>query len=173
VSAAGGAVLSEGEKLMLPYLMEESVPLRSRGIVRDGFDERDAEVNIRALHISQVLALGLHSGHLSHPDTLCVAGGGARNRFLRQLIADVFDARVYTIRHADYAAPFGCAISGARAVLDISYEEAATRFVQVEAASLLDPLGEDRTIIQRLLSRYEALENSTGTYPKVKDTSIL
>ncbi len=162
VSAAGESTLVEYEKLMLPYLMDESVPLRRMGIVRDGFDETDAGVNIRALHISQAISLRLHSSHLSGADTLCVVGGGAGNRFLRQMIADAFDATTCTIQHADFAAPFGCSVSGARLLVNTTYEEAAERFVRVDEASFLHPLGKNQSSIRMLLRRYEALEKATG-----------
>jgi len=163
VSAAGEAVLQEDERLMLPYLRDESVPLRAAGIIRDGFDDQDARVNIRSLHVSQVLSLKVHSGHLSRTDALCVVGGAGRNRFLRQLIADVFDSSTYNIRHAAFAAALGCAISGARAILNTSYEEAASRFVQIDKASFANPIEANRHPVQKLLRRYEALEKSTGT----------
>ena len=115
VQAAGPFQLEEDEHLMLPYRQAESVPLRPSGIVRQGFDEADAKTNIRALSVSQVLSLRLHSSHLSDPASICVVGGGAKNPFLMQLIADVFQAEAYNIRHADFAAPLGCAVSGCTA----------------------------------------------------------
>jgi sugar (pentulose or hexulose) kinase len=148
---------------MLPYLREESVPLRAAGIVRDGFDDQDARMNIRSLHVSQALSLKLHSGHLTETEALCVVGGAAKNRFLRQLIADVFDSNTYNIRHAAFAAALGCAISGARAILNMSYEEAAGRFVQIDEASSARPLEANRNLVRKLLRRYEALEKTTGT----------
>jgi xylulokinase len=163
ISAAGEAVLQEDEPLMLPYLRDESVPLGPAGIVRDGFDDQDAQMNIRSLHISQVLSLKVHSGHLGRTDALCVVGGAGRNRFLRQLIADVFDSGTYNIRHAAFAAALGCAISGAKAILNLSYEEAAARFVQIDRASSARPLEANRNPVRNLLRRYEALEKSTGT----------
>ena len=90
-------------------------------------------------------------------------GGGSNNRFLKQMIADMFDASVYTIRHADFAAAFGCAISGARNILDVTYEEAASRFIHVDRESLVDPIRENQTTIQALLCKYAALEKSTYT----------
>jgi len=163
VSGAGSSVLREDERLMLPYLRDESVPLRPGGMVRDGFDDHDARVNIRSLHVSQALSLKLNSSHLGRTDALCVVGGGAKNRFLRQLIADVFDANTCSIRYAGLAAALGCAISGARALLDITYEEAAGRFVQLDRASSVRPLEGDRNAIQTLLDRYEALERKAAT----------
>lgn len=155
---AGEPLLSADETLMLPYLFDESVPLRKKGILRDGFEEDDAHRNIRALHIAQVLSLRLHASHLSAVNSLCVVGGGARNNLLRQLITDVFNAKTFTIKNADFAAPFGCAISGARAVLGISYEEATRRFVQMDEASLLEPIEENVPRVKALLDRYAALE---------------
>jgi xylulokinase len=161
VRAAGESSISDNEKLMLPYLLDESVPQRSRGIVRDGFDDRDVEADIRALHISQALSIRLHSNHLNYTDALCVVGGGSRNRFLTQMIADVFNASISTIRYADFAAALGCAISGAKTLLGISYEEAASRFMQVDSASVVDPIQGNQTAIQALLGKYAALEKST------------
>jgi len=163
VSAAGELILDDNEKLMLPYLMDESVPVRPRGIIRDGFDERDGNTNIRALHISQALSLRLHSLHLSHTDEICGVGGGAGNRFLRQLIADVFGAGTYAMQHARFAACLGCAISGAKVLLQIPYEEAARRYVQADKASQVEPLGQNRSAIRTLLHRYEELEKRTTT----------
>jgi xylulokinase len=163
VSAAGEAIMLEDEKLMLPYLIDESVPLRPRGIVREGFDELDAEVNIRALHISQALSLRLHSGHLSYAGALCLVGGGTKNRFLRQVITDIFNTGTFAIRYADLAAPFGCAVSGARYLLDISYEDAASKFVEVDRGSFMYPLRQNQSSIRTLLQRYEALQKSKNT----------
>lgn len=162
VSAAGEAVLQKDERLMLPYLRDESVPLRPAGILRDGFYDQDARMNIRSLHVSQVLSLKLHSGHLGWTDELCVVGGAGRNRFLRQLIADIFDSKTYNIQHAGFAAALGCAISGARQLLNISYDEAADRFVQIDRASSTDPSEMNRDAIRTLLKRYETLEESTS-----------
>jgi xylulokinase len=150
--------LTENEYLMLPYLQAESVPLRSSGIVRQGFDETDANTNIRALSVSQVLSLRLHSSHLSAPTSICVVGGGAKNPFLMQLIADVFQAEAYNIRHADFAAPLGCAVSGARHVLRASYGEAARKYVQKDDTSVRFPDTDAPPRVTGLLNRYRLLE---------------
>jgi len=150
--------LAEDECLMLPYRQAESVPLRPSGIVRQGFDETDRNTNIRALSVSQVLSLRLHSSHLSAPASICVVGGGAKNPFLMQLIADVFQAEAYNIRHADFAAPLGCAVSGARHVLNVSYGEAARRYVQKHDTSVRFPDTDAPPKVTRLLDRYRLLE---------------
>lgn len=162
VQAAGSFHLNEDEKLMLPYWQAESVPLREKGIVRQGFDESDAGANIRSLCISQVLSLRLHSDHLKRGDSICVVGGAAKNPFLMQLIADVFQVDAYNIRHADVAAPLGCAISGARRILDLSYQDAAYRYVQRDDASVRFPDIDASSRVGRLLERYRRLEEGSG-----------
>jgi xylulokinase len=158
-AAAGEPSLRSDEKLMLPYLFDESLPLRKSGIIREGFTEDNQNENIRALHVSQVLSLRLHSGHLERFDELCLVGGGAKNLFLKQLISDVFSARIYSISHAAFAAPLGCAVSGAREILNISYEEAAERFVQRDETSLTIPIKENESRVKALIGRYERFEN--------------
>jgi sugar (pentulose or hexulose) kinase len=158
VQAAGVFHLNHDDPLMLPYQQAESVPLKSEGIVRQGFDERDGSANIRALCISQILSLRLHSSHLRDPDSICVVGGAARNPFLMQLIADVFQAKAYNIRHADFAAPLGCAVSGARQVLKLSYEDAVHRYVQRDQGSIRSPHPDASPTVRRLLERYLLLE---------------
>ncbi len=144
--------------MLLPYRQAESVPLRPAGILRQGFGERDADTNIRALCISQILSLRLHSTHLRETASICVVGGGAKNRFLMQLIADVFQARAYKIHHGGFAAPLGCAISAARMVMNLSYREAAQRYVQRDDASVRIPHREAPSTVQHLLRRYRKLE---------------
>ncbi|MCK4326353.1 hypothetical protein KAW55_06320, partial [bacterium] len=157
---AGPDKIGEDEPLMLPYLMAETVPLRNKGVVRDGFDAEDARTNIRALHISQVLALKLHSKQLSNEKQICIVGGASGNKFFRQLITDAFGAPSYIIKNADFAAPFGCALAAARYALDISYEDAVDLFVEKEEGSALAPNKKNTDIFQGLVKRYSELEGT-------------
>ncbi|MCK4248626.1 MAG: hypothetical protein KAX15_02490 [Candidatus Omnitrophica bacterium] len=156
---AGPDKIGKNEPLMLPYLMAETVPLRNKGILRNDFDAEDAGINIRALHISQVLALKLHSKHLSDLNQICIVGGAAGNKFFRQLITDAFEAESYIIKNADFAAPFGCALAAARYALDISYEQAVDIFVEKEEGSTLIPDKENSDIFKVLVKRYSELES--------------
>jgi xylulokinase len=160
VERAGSPVLSESEPLMLPYLYQESVPVKPAGIIRSGFGENDAQTNIRSLHVSQVLSLKRHSSHLGRTDSICIVGGVSSNRLFRQFISDVFQCQTYVIRNSDFAAPLGCAIAAARHSLSISYEKAAEYFVQKEPHSLLMPHPEHRPTVEVLLDRYAQLESS-------------
>ncbi len=163
VLTAGNPILDEYENLMLPFFQDESVPLIKKGIVRDGFGEDNAKANIRALAISQALSLKLHSGHLGDVDSICIVGGGSGNRFLSQLISDVFNAKTYRIKNAGYAAPFGCAISGAKSVLGISYDEASEKFVEKDDASFMNPIQENILKLREFSDRYRVLERKASS----------
>jgi xylulokinase len=159
IDLGGELRLPSTEHLMLPYLLDESVPLQEKGVVRQGFSRIGAGVNIRALHLSQVLSLRIHSGHLGKAEELCLVAGGAQNRLLRQWIADAFNAPTCLIRNADVAAPFGCALSGAVKVLGLSYQEAAERFIQKDRDSVCRPLASNVKAMKHLIGKYQALED--------------
>jgi sugar (pentulose or hexulose) kinase len=160
--AAGSALLSPREPLMLPYLMDESVPLRKSGLVYDGLTAGDAAAEIRALHISQALALKMNSSHLNEARFICLVGGGSRNRFMRQVLADVFGAGIYSLDNAVYAAPLGCAISGAKYLSGVSYEEASKKYNHTTDGETCFPLDENAAVIHELLERYGDLEKTTA-----------
>ena len=158
VQTAGSAVVTERENILLPYLIDESVPVKKAGLIRDGFDANDPQKNIRALILSQVLSLKVHAKHLGDIDELCIVGGGGDNELMMQWIADAFDARTYKIDNFSSAATLGCAISGAVASLGISYSEAAQRFVKKDLTSVHTPIPGNRTKMVDLLKRYMELE---------------
>jgi xylulokinase len=155
---AGGSKLTADEPLMLPYLFDESVPLCKSGIVRDGFGEDDAKVNIRSLYVSQSLSLRAHSTHLSRIGSFAIVAGGSKDPFFRQLLTDLFGAESFIIENSDFAAPLGCAISGAKHALNISYEQAAEMFVVKDEQSVLQPIPENAALTDKLLERYRKLE---------------
>jgi xylulokinase len=156
---AGGPALSPEEPLLLPYLLDESVPLKKRGIVRAGFAEGEARANVRALHVSQALSIRLHAGHIREPASLCVVGGGSRSLLMRQLLADLFGCEVYSIADAASAAPFGCAVSGLRHLRGLTYDEAAGLAVRHDRSSTCLPLAENAGVTAGLLERYKSLES--------------
>ncbi|MBW1642963.1 MAG: hypothetical protein JRJ76_09000 [Deltaproteobacteria bacterium] len=158
--AVGSLRLSKKEKLMLPYLMDESVPLKKSGIICDEFSPDDEQTTIRSLHLSQALSLKLHSGHLGLPEKLCVVGGGAKSPVMRQWIADAFNIETYSINSFDMAAPMGCAISGAAKIINISSQEAFNIFVTKDEKSICQPKPEQIDNMNYLLARYRKLEDT-------------
>jgi sugar (pentulose or hexulose) kinase len=156
--AAGESKLAADEKLMLPYMFDESVPLCKSGIVRQNFGEDDAKANIRSLYVSQALSLKVHSTHLSKIGSFCIVAGGSKDPFFRQLLTDLFDAESFIIENSDFAAPLGCAISGAQHALNVSYGQAADMFVVKDTKSFLKPIRENAAVTGKLLERYRQLE---------------
>jgi sugar (pentulose or hexulose) kinase len=140
--------------------MDESVPLRKSGFVYDGLNSSDAKSVIRALHVSQALSLKIHSSHLTNVSSICLVGGGSRNNFMKQILADVFDTKIYCLENTVYAAPIGCAISGARHLRGLSYEEAAEKYVHSRDMKKCSPLGMNTDVVKILLERYAKLEKS-------------
>jgi xylulokinase len=155
---AGKSELADDEKLMLPYLFDESVPRAKAGIVRDGFDENDAAANIRSLYVSQALSLKLHATHLSELKSFCIVAGGSKDAFFRQVITDLFNAESFIIEYSDYAAPLGCAISGAKHALGLTYDQAAESFVVKDKKSILKPIAANAAKAKKLVERYRKLE---------------
>ncbi|MBN1531796.1 MAG: hypothetical protein JXA20_03960 [Spirochaetes bacterium] len=163
LAMAGPRTLSPDERLMLPYEFDESIPVRRRGVFREGFSESDCEASIRALHLSQVLSLRLHSGHLGSVRAICLAGGGARNPLMRGMIADAFGARAYSLEHAAFAAPLGCAVSGARHLLGCGYDEVVERFLRIDGGSAMEPDSRNAGRMALLCARYGDLERHYHT----------
>ncbi|OGS27010.1 MAG: hypothetical protein A2297_02995 [Elusimicrobia bacterium RIFOXYB2_FULL_48_7] len=133
---AGSPVLGPSEEIALPH----------------------KAVTIRALHLSQALSLKTRASHLSSFNEICIVGGSSKNTLLRQMITDAFGTVSYTIKNPDFAAPIGCAISGAREILGITYKEACKRFVQVDETSRLKPMAANKPVIKTLIQRYKKLE---------------
>ena len=159
--AGGRDIDPDNEPLMLPYLSDESVPTAPAGILRDGFDESDAYANVRALHLSQVASMRLHSQHLADVDRVNVVGGGAANTLLREGIADAFGATVTAAAYASLAAPFGCALSAARYQLGCTYYHVIDMFAAGADETPTDSAQAEKW--ERLVERYAELERqSTG-----------
>jgi xylulokinase len=149
-----------GQHLMLPYLLAESVPVAPAGIKREGFDDKDAAKNISALYFSQMAALRAHSRHMQPPNEIAIVAGGGKSTVMRQLAANVFNKKTYTIEDQDYAAPLGCAMAAMRHALGCSYEEIASKFVQRKPGSVATP---DPVVVERLkpaVAAYERFEKA-------------
>jgi xylulokinase len=66
---AGSSTLSDDEKIMLPYMFDESVPRSKAGIVRDNFSADDAAANV-ALCLPGPLAQAPRHAPLRHQELL-------------------------------------------------------------------------------------------------------
>ncbi|HBE03062.1 MAG: hypothetical protein A2096_06020 [Spirochaetes bacterium GWF1_41_5] len=148
--------IDANDPLMLPYLESESVPVKSRGIVRDGFNKSDTRTNIRALHISQALSLRLHSKHLAS-DIILAAGGGAANAGLCRIIADVFAKPLHILPQTSFAAPYGCALSCLRIMNKKSYQQIINIAASI-AEKIILPDSKTHPAVSVLMERYQKLE---------------
>ena len=63
-----------------------------------------------------------------------------------------------TLLGQTFAAPFGCAVSAAKTLLDISYETALEKFVQIDNSSIIFPDSDNFQNVSHLLKKFETLE---------------
>jgi len=92
--------------IMLPWFEPEiTPPVASAGVRRYGLDPADAPANVRALIEAQMLGTARHAGWMGERVRgIHATGGGARNREILQIMADVHDADVYRLEVSDSAA---------------------------------------------------------------------
>jgi xylulokinase len=95
-----------GGRIMLPWFEPEITPLvLAPGVRRYGLDAADAAANVRAVIEGQMMAIAIHAGWIGERMTAIYAtGGGARNRDILQVMADVHDADVYPLDVSESAA---------------------------------------------------------------------
>ena len=68
--------------------------------------------------------------------------------------------KLATIENFAVAAPLGCAISAAVKALNISYENAADKFVKKDPSSVKKPISENVKTMQGLVKRYREFESN-------------
>ena len=92
--------------IMLPWFAAEiTPPVLAPGVRRYGLDAADAAANVRAVIEGQMMATAIHAGWIGERMTAIHAtGGGARNRDILQIMADVHDADVYPLDVSQSAA---------------------------------------------------------------------
>ena len=92
--------------IMLPWFAAEITPLvLSPGVRRYGLDAADAAANVRAVVEGQMMASAIHWGWIGERTTAIYAtGGGAQNRDILQVMADVHDADIYPLEVGESAA---------------------------------------------------------------------
>jgi len=87
--------------MMLPWFEPEITPdVPNPGVHRIGLDRADAAANVRAVVEAQMMSMANHSAWMTRGAPVKVraihaTGGGAANRDLLRVMADVFDADVY------------------------------------------------------------------------------
>lgn len=107
-----------GGALMLPWFEPEIVPRVTRpGLRRIKLDDRDAAANCRGMVEAQMMSMRLHSGWMKvKPKRILATGGGAVNRPILQIMADVMNCPVHRIEIGKSAA-LGAALRATHAQL--------------------------------------------------------
>lgn len=143
-------------RLMLPYFEPESTPLVLTPGVRRNFTPDDPASHIRALLESQALSMRRHSAWQGQQFArLRVTGGASRSRGMRQILANVFQARVEAIAVPDSAA-LGAAMRAANAVGHIPFSTLAEQFCTVTAVT--EPEPGTRETADAMLQAFTAFE---------------
>ena len=145
-------------KLALPWYEAETTPLVQQAGMRTNFDFKSAEaaVKIRAAVEAQALTRLCHSLWVGDFDTIRVTGGASKSPGIRQVLANVFQARVESIAVADSAALGGAMIA---AHCDgVALETMTAQFTPVGETCEPDPATAD--VYKKLLPVIRELEQS-------------
>ena len=122
------------------------------------------EQQVRAILESQLIAKLLHStslGYTTGPSSRVLATGGASNNpNILQLIADIFNCRVYTVESTSNSACLGAALRALYATTECntSYPEMVEKAVKCNFAT--QPRIEFVPLYRDMLERYRQLETS-------------
>lgn len=128
---------------MLPYFFPENTPrLPEPHVELHGSDDfrafRAPAANARAIVEAQALSMQRHSGFIGQaPQCLRVTGGASKNRGILRVLADVFGARIETLKSSSSAA-LGGALRAAQAVEGLPWAELYARFVVPESGTGLE-----------------------------------
>jgi len=148
--------------IMLPWFAAEITPLvLAPGVRRYGLDAADAAANVRAVVEGQMMASAIHAGWMGERTTAIYAtGGGAQNRDILQIMADVHDADVFPLDVGESAA-LGAALRAFHGDQlaeghAIPWEDVVAGFVRPAAPVRSDP--RNAAVYADLRRRYAACE---------------
>jgi xylulokinase len=146
--------------MMLPWFEPEITPaVRAPHPDEHGLNGAPAARRVRALVEAQMMAMSEHSRWMGvRPATIYATGGGAANREILQVMADVFDAVVYTFESPDSAA-LGAALRAWQADTNERWVDVVRDFCQPAGVGIRpDPA--HVTTYRALQPRYSALERA-------------
>ena len=131
-------------RVMLPWLESEITPrVTTAGLRRFGFDEHDAEANVRGLIEGQLMAMANHAAEITPAMERVIATGGASvNQAILQVMANVFGAPVYRL-DVDNSAALGAALRAYHADRLAAGEPVSWHTV---VSGFTDPAAENRIV---------------------------
>lgn len=166
---AGESPVGANRLIYLPYLMGERTPHLDpdcRGVFFGLSAMHRKNDLIRAVMegVSYSLkdSLDILDGMGVKPQSMLLTGGGAKSSFWRQILSDVFNCPVQTIKSAEGPALGVAILAGVGAGLYPSVEEACERLVQPASVFSPDP------VIAALYDKYHRLFRKL--YPALKDS---
>ncbi|MBR6239824.1 MAG: FGGY family carbohydrate kinase [Lentisphaeria bacterium] len=162
VTACAETKPGNGGRLMLPYYEAENTPAVPAGVVRN-FDPATASKaeQIRCLLESQALTMRRHSAWQGGGifKRIRVTGGASKSATFRQILADVFQAKIETVSIAN-SASLGAAIRAANGIEGTPFDDLYAQFCS--AASVIEPNPANRGLYDSMLTDYASLEYSRG-----------
>jgi len=166
---AGKSPVGANRLIYLPYLMGERTPHLDpdcRGVFFGLSAMHRKNDLIRAVMegVSYSLkdSLDILDGMGVKPQSMLLTGGGAKSSFWRQILSDVFNCPVQTIKSAEGPALGVAILAGVGAGLYPSVEEACERLVQPASVFSPDPVN------AALYDKYHRLFRKL--YPALKDS---
>jgi xylulokinase len=168
-----------GGAIMLPWFEPEiTPPVLEPGVFRFGLDAVNGPRNVRAVVEAQMLALALHSRWMGiKVHAIHATGGGARNREILQVMADVHDADVYRLEVGNSAC-LGAALRAyhAEQLADgrpMPWEDVVAGFVEPLEETRVRPVPEHVALYAELAPVYEACEGFVlGTRGSPRDLLV-
>ncbi len=150
--------------IMLPWFEAEiTPPVRAPGVRRYGLDPGDAAANVRAVVEAQMIAMASHSRWMGVAvDTIHATGGGAVNREVLGVMADVFGADVYQLATGNSAA-LGAALRAYQADVTsegraVAWADVVSGFAEPVPASRVRPRPDRAGVYAELAAAYAACE---------------
>jgi xylulokinase len=153
-----------GGAMMLPWFEPEITPhVASPGIHRHHLDPTDGAAGVRAIVEAQMMAVALHSEWMGVTiDRIHATGGAALNEEILRVMADVFDADVYTMPVRN-SASLGAALRAFHADRlaeghPIAWDDVTTGFAQPDPLTRVRPIPAHVRVYGELKKRYGAFE---------------
>ena len=153
-----------GGGMMLPWFEPEIVPrVLTPGIHRLNLDVAHAAANCRAVVEAQMMSMKLHSQWMGiQPTSIRATGGGAREREILQVMADVMGCPVHQFEVSKTAA-LGAALRAAQAWQlasgkPVAWAQIAAGFTNTKTAGSVQPASGSAAIYAALLPQYAEFE---------------
>jgi xylulokinase len=150
--------------MILPYFTPENTPpVFVAKVVYQGSDDfcngkASAAVMIRAILESQALTMRLHSSWMGEKfDRIRITGGASKSRDFRQILADVFQARIERITVTD-SAGLGAAMRAVNAVANVPFSELEKMFAQTLDAT--EPNSNNAEVYDKALEAFKLFESN-------------